>query len=710
MSTNLKPKTAATVQEAMTLLGATSKMDSALSVLENINLKANFIALNAAIEAARSQSQTENFALVADQVSRQAQRTEELADKLRHEIKSLQRCALRATAVRFADIASDLIDKIDRNLFERNCDCQAWATFETVVACANAARGLKGDAVQALLKGEDARVMQTCAEQLKSLVATYMVYEDAFILNDEGVVIAAAKRPQLIGVDQSRQEYFRKARASGKVHVSEMHLSPLTQTHTVAYTAPITDAEGKFIGVVSTRFNWHFAQEMIDKMPLDKDCRAYIIAKDGAVLASTASRGVLRDDLSWLMAGEEATAGGSGFSIECARNGRPTAWGFCHTRGFAAYPGKGWSAVVCHPVELRDSEFFMEGIDRKGDAHLYASEFANNDLVKVSSNIKELVRSINLINNETNMLAVNASIQAGVAGAEGESFSVIASEIGRLAKQSEAFVLDVNSLTEALGLCVQSTVAARLADAAFDTIDKIDRNLFERYCDIQAFSTFARFVECAQAGQNDPDAQDLLQKAHAIYEVYHDILILDAKGIVVSAAVRGDLVGQSQADREWFREAGRGQIVVTDLYHSKTINNYTVTFAAPLRDRDGHTHGVITTRFNCAFVYGILKAAIVGRESRVLLINTKGMLIGNTSGENLLEENFSALKAFKALDSAASGFVTERLVGEDRECAVGYAKTPGYNSYKGKMWSVMVMRPTGADVVADVIPINKDEK
>jgi hypothetical protein len=448
------------------------------------------------------------------------------------------------------------------------------------------------------------------------------------------------------------------------------------------------------IGVLSTRFNWDFAQEMIDKMPLDKDCRAYIINKEGTVLASTGKRGLLKDDLSWLMSGEEATDGASGFSIECARNGRPTAWGFCHTRGFAAYPGKSWSAIVCHPVELRDAEFFFERIERDGSSHLFASELANNDLVQVAANIRDFVRSINLINNETNMLAVNASIQAGVAGAEGESFSVIASEIGRLAKKSEEFVLIVNSLTESLGHCVQNTVAARLADAAFDTIDKIDRNLFERYCDIQAFATFESFIACAKNNKSNAQVQELLQKAHAIYEVYHDIMITDLKGSILAAAVRSELVGESLADRDWFRECTRGQIVVTDLYTSRSIGNYTVTFAAPLRDAEGEILGVITTHLNCEFVYGILRAAIVGHESRVILINAKGLLIGNTNGEGLLEENYGSLKTFKQLDSGVSGFLTERAANSDQDLAIGYARTPGYNSYKGKGWSVMVMRPT----------------
>lgn len=708
MSTNSAEKHGSTLKagpggapQEVTLLGATLKMEDALKMLEQINTKANFIALNAAIEAARSQSQTENFALVADQVSRQAQRTEDLASKLRSEIRDLQLCALKATAVRFADIAADIIDKVDRNLFERNCDCQAWATFESVQACAQATLGVGGEQLkiknfeQVGSDGADMlAIIKRCSDQLRSLVNTYQVYEDVFVVNNAGFIVAASKRHKLIGKYQGEEEYFQTAMKKAEVHVSEMHLSPLTRSFAVGYSAPILDEHGKPIGVVTTRFNWNFGQEIIDKMPLDKDARAYIISKEGSVLASRGARSILKDNLSWLCAGEEAMEGGSGYTIESARNGRPTAWGYCQTRGFNAYAGKGWSAIVCHPVDLNSLEFIHEPIERDGVSHLKASEQANKQLVKVSENVRELVRTINFINNETNMLAVNASIQAGVAGAEGESFSVIASEIGKLAKQSEDFVSVVNSLTEALGSCVQNTVAVRLGDAAFDTIDKIDRNLFERYCDVQAFAAFRQVVEACKNQKLAAECQDLLKRAHTIYEVYHDIFLLDTKGNIISSALRSDVVGTNQADRDWFRDCLRGSVVVTDLYFSKTINDYTVTFAAPIRDHTGNLVGVISTRFNCSFIQGIMKAAIVGEESKVHLVNSKGILIGGTVNEGILEAPFSHLKAFRMAESTQSGYVVETNSQDQEEYAIGFAKNPGYNNYKGKGWSILVMRRT----------------
>jgi len=701
--------------DSMSLLGATTRMTDALKMMHNINLKANFIALNAAIEAARSQSQTENFALVADQISRQAQRTEELAEKLESEISNLRTCALKATAVRFADIASDIIDKLDRNLFERNCDCQAWATFDSVQNLVNATRDWSADRVTKLTSDmattgqadEAGNAVVACSEQLAGLVETYRVYEDSFVVNNSGVIVASAKRTKLVGTSVTNHDFFQAVVESKQVHVTDMNKSSLTGSWVVSYSAPILSATGELIGVLSNRFNWDYAQEIIDKMPLDGASRAYVIASDGTVIAASKRRGILTDHLGWATSAEAAMAGGSGYTIETARNGQIMAYGYCQTRGFGAYPGKGWSAIVCHPVDLKLLEHIHVKIERDGQSHLHASEIANRDLVKVAGSIKEHVRSINFINNETNMLAVNASIQAGVAGAEGESFSVIASEIGRLAKQSEEFVHVVNSLTEVLGGCVQSTVAVRLGDAAFDTIDKVDRNLFERYCDVQAFASFRQLVECAKSGRTTAEAQELLKRAHAIYEVYHDIFLLDAKGTILASAIRRELVGTNQADRDWFRECTRGNIVVSDVYRSKSINDYTVTFAAPVKDHQGNLVGVITTRFNCSFVYGILKAAIIGEESRICLLNSKGLLIGSPAGEGILDQSYVGLKAFKAMEVQASGFVSEVSPTDQQHYAIGFARTPGYNTYKGKGWSVIIMRRTQEVAATPVAPIRK---
>jgi hypothetical protein len=333
-------------------------------------------------------------------------------------------------------------------------------------------------------------------------------------------------------------------------------------------------------------------------------------------------------------------------------------------------------------------------IARDGSSHLRASQTCNENLVKVANSVRECVTSINSINNETNMLAINAAIQAGVAGAEGESFSVIASEIGNMARQSEEFVQIVNSLTQELGRCVHTTVAVRLGDAAFDTMDKVDRNLFERNCDIQAFTLFKHIISSAEQSQANSDTHALLSRIHKIYEVYHDIFLLDVNGNIISAAERRERIGTNQHDREWFREAVRGNLVVTDLYHSRSIDDYVVTFAMPVLGSRKQVCGVITTRFNCQTIYDICQAAIVGQDCSVYLANSKGVVIGSSDRRDILHRSFSQLDSFRLANSGRNGFVVERDPEEKINYSSGYSHTPGYNNYRGKGWSVIIRRPS----------------
>ena len=117
------------------LLAAASKMRESLQVLKEINTKANIIALNAAIEGARTRGRLDSFSIVAEQIAGQANRNSELSEQLDKLVGNLQNVALRSTSARYLELAEDLIDKLDRNLFERNCDVQAWTTFDSVVSC-----------------------------------------------------------------------------------------------------------------------------------------------------------------------------------------------------------------------------------------------------------------------------------------------------------------------------------------------------------------------------------------------------------------------------------------------------------------------------------------------------------------------------------------------------------------------------------------------
>ena len=157
------------------LIDATTKIVNILRQIKDINSTTKLIAINAAIESSRSAQLADNFSSLSEQVRTLSTRSEESFSEIQVLIENLRICCAKAIAVRLADLSIDIIDKIDRNLFERNCDCQAWATFE--------------DNVNACLTGNGF----DASNLLNNLVNVYEVYHDIFLLNKDDLSLQQEK-------------------------------------------------------------------------------------------------------------------------------------------------------------------------------------------------------------------------------------------------------------------------------------------------------------------------------------------------------------------------------------------------------------------------------------------------------------------------------------------------------------------------------------
>lgn len=68
-----------------------------------------------------------------------------------------------------------------------------------------------------------------------------------------------------------------------------------------------------------------------------------------------------------------------------------------------------------------------------------------NELQSSVNGIQDYLRNIILIADQTNILAINASIEAARAGSQGKGFAVVASEVKRLAEQIKGFAAQIES-------------------------------------------------------------------------------------------------------------------------------------------------------------------------------------------------------------------------------------------------------------------------
>lgn len=311
-----------------------------LTVMKDVNqvaTHANLLALNSAIEAARAGEAGRGFSVVAGEIKKFADQSLKANEKSKELIENIQKKANEVIAVRTVDLAFDTIDKVDRNLFERNCDVQAWATFNLIK--------------QVLLEGSQEN-KTAVTNLLRKIIDIYEVYYDLFVVNKDGVVVAAGKNQSQVGKNMSDREWFKQTVATKDVYVSDMYFSKSINGHAMNYSAPVYSNDGEFLGVFTTRFNWEFIYDIIDHVKIDANSELYMVNSEGVVIASHDRKGILQNDLNHLKAVSTVISGESdrGYVIERDENGADRIYAYCKTKGYNAYRGKGWSVIISEAI------------------------------------------------------------------------------------------------------------------------------------------------------------------------------------------------------------------------------------------------------------------------------------------------------------------------------------------------------------------------
>lgn len=308
-----------------------------------------------------------------------------------------------------------------------------------------------------------------------------------------------------------------------------------------------------------------------------------------------------------------------------------------------------------------------------------------------SHRIHEVMTSLETLSKQSHILALNAGIEAARANEAGKGFSVVAKEIKTFAEATLNLSGESKHIIGRIEERANHIIALRTTDMAFDTIDKIDRNLFERHCDVQAWATFESVKHAAkeQTATARQEAQALLMDIHRIYEVYHDLMIVDIAGKRVANVDRNVAKTDDFSGREWFQYVREtGKVYVSDLYTSKTLGCETMVFAAPIYDADTMI-GVFTTRFNWDYIIEIINAMTVGDRTDLYVINKDKQVIASRDAIDIFKKDVSGLRAVSRVldDGAKKGYVVEG------DTLYSYCETSGYNHYEGKGWFVVIIEP-----------------
>ncbi len=335
------------------------------------------------------------------------------------------------------------------------------------------------------------------------------------------------------------------------------------------------------------------------------------------------------------------------------------------------------------------------------------SELASN----LEQRLSESVGRITSLNVETRFVALNARIEAGRAGGvSGRAFDVVAQAIqdisGRTGDVAENLSDEFRDLLKEMREITQelatSSRGVRLSDLALANIDLIDRNLYERSCDVRWWATDQSVVDALV----NPTPETLSQATKRMgqildsYTVYFDIVILDLNGRVLANGRPSEFrsVGSNQSDQTWFagalQTADGTQYVQSEVASSPLCSNQrTMIFACTVRTggrADGNLLGVLAIVFR----WDALAQTIVERtplspseweQTRVCIVDAQGRLLADSAhgfGEIL------RLPGWNEIQDSSRSYRMAKI--DNAPHCIGHARSPGYETYQTGWYSLLL--------------------
>ncbi|MEB0164505.1 cache domain-containing protein, partial [Glaciimonas sp. CA11.2] len=248
---------------------------------------------------------------------------------------------------------------------------------------------------------------------------------------------------------------------------------------------------------------------------------------------------------------------------------------------------------------------------------------------------------------------------------------------------------------------IKSRIGNSLRELAAQTSDTFDRDMFERYREVQLMAARYDLNTMPDDALQHRKQLETLQESYPYY-AWIGMTDLDGKVIVSAKKV---LEGADASGRPWFKNALHGIYLgdvhdavflakllppVTDGKSSTKEAMRLLDIAFPYRDKDGRVAGILATHLSWQWAYDIEQSIVTPSDQRrnveSIILNKDGKVL---LGPGDLKNKTIDLPSLKLAQTSPSGYTAETWPDKKRYL-VGYSASKGYESYPGMGWIVLV--------------------
>lgn len=285
---------------------------------------------------------------------------------------------------------------------------------------------------------------------------------------------------------------------------------------------------------------------------------------------------------------------------------------------------------------------------------------------------------------------------------------------------------------------IEHDLVHSFGEYAIETIDIIERNLFERYGDVQAFSANETVLNTSQWGKKEAAENGIIRAMNTymdLYDIYTLMIAVDLDGNPIAVNTQDAdkrpietnwVYDMNFKNASWFRNAVTGNFlkgsgtdgtVVEDIHADPLVKRITggsgfaLSYTAPIKDSNGETIGVWTNRVSIDLVNSIMEDSYRNlaeggySTAELTLLDKNGVIIVDldpTFNNGIIEANddtdivlkFNLAEAgLPVAQEAVAGGRSSMISGHVRkgiDQVAGYAHTKGALGYAGLGWSILI--------------------